>query len=143
MSTNRNTTNRRIAAALIAVVGVIHLVLSPEYLDEQTYIGALFIAGGIGALAVAVRLWMTDDARAWGLGALITGGMFVGFILSRTTGLPGFHEEEWEASGIVSLILEAGFLSLFAASLRRPVERVAARPRRSSPARASARTSLG
>ena len=115
------TTIRRLAAAARAAVGVIHLVLSPEYLDEQAYVGVLFIAGGIGALAVAARLWFTQDRAAGALGALIAAGMFAGFILSRTVGLPGFKEEEWELSGIVSLILEAGFLTLWLSSLRRPV----------------------
>jgi hypothetical protein len=125
-------TLRRLAAAAIAVVGVIHLVLSPEYLDEQTYIGVLFIAGGLGALFVAIRLWMIQDRAAGSLGALIAAGMFIGFVLSRTTGLPGFKEAEWELSGIVSLILEAGFIGLWLASMRAAVpvaaERRAARP---------------
>ena len=33
-----------------------------------------------------------------------------GFILSRSIGLPGFHESDWELSGIVSVLLEAGFI---------------------------------
>ena len=115
------TTLRRLAAAAIAVVGLIHLVQAPEYLDEQTYIGVLFIAGGVGALLVAIRLWLTQDRAAGTLGSVIAVGMFVGFILSRTVGLPGFKEEEWEPSGIASLILEAGFLGLWLASLRATV----------------------
>ena len=39
-------------------------------------------------------------------GAVVAAGMAVGFILSRTTGQPGFHESEWEVSGLVSLLLE-------------------------------------
>jgi hypothetical protein len=125
---------RRGAAVAIAIVGVIHLVLSPEYLDEQAYIGVLFIAGGLAALFVAVRLWLGPDTFAWSLGALVAAGMFAGFVLSRTTGLPGFKESEWELSGIVSLLLEAGFIGAFIAALReRPA---AARSRRSSPVRA-------
>jgi hypothetical protein len=38
-------------------------------------------------------------------------GMGIGFVLSRTTGLPGLHESEWELSGIVALVLEAGFVA--------------------------------
>ena len=38
-------------------------------------------------------------------------GMGIGFVLSRTTGLPGLHESEWELSGVVSLALEAGFIA--------------------------------
>jgi hypothetical protein len=81
MTTERHTTTRRIAAALIAVVGVIHLVLAPEYLSEEAYIGVLFIAGGPTALLVAGRLWMADGSRAWSLGAL------VGFIGMAMTAL--------------------------------------------------------
>jgi hypothetical protein len=44
----------------------------------------------------------------------ISAGMAVGFVLSRTVGLPGFHESEWELSGLVSLALEGGFIALAA-----------------------------
>jgi hypothetical protein len=56
---------------------------------------------------------------AWITGALVAGGMGLGFILSRTTGLPGFHPSDWEASGLLSLLLEGGFLAAFAAAAPR------------------------
>lgn len=108
------TAIRRTAAGLLGITGVLHLVLAPEYLDEKTYIGVLFILGGLTALVVAARLWNTDDRRAWGLGAVIAAGMAVGFVLSRSVGLPGFHEHEWELSGIVSVLIELGFLGVLA-----------------------------
>ena len=132
---------RRIAAIAIALVGVIHLVLAPEQLKTETYVGVLFIVGGLAALYVAVRLWMAPDRRAWTLGAAVAACMFVGFILSRTTGLPGFKEPEWELSGIVSLILEAGFIGAFLATRR--AQPVAALGRRNSPARATTRMQRG
>jgi hypothetical protein len=101
---------RRLAAALLAATGALHLVLAPEYLQEKAYVGALFILGGIASLAVAARLWTRDDRQAWALGALMAAGMAAGFILSRSIGLPGFHESDWELSGIVSVLLEAGFI---------------------------------
>ncbi|HET8756015.1 MAG TPA: hypothetical protein VFM58_08400 [Solirubrobacteraceae bacterium] len=101
---------RRLAAALLAATGALHLVLAPEYLEEKAYIGALFILGGLAALAVAARLWTRHDRLAWALGALMAAGMATGFILSRSVGLPGFHESEWELSGILSVLLEAGFI---------------------------------
>ena len=132
--TSNELTTRRVAAVALALVGVIHLVLSPEYLSDETYIGVLFVAGGAASLAVAARLWFGSDGFAWALGAIVAAGMFVGFVLSRTTGLPGFKESEWELSGIVSLILEAVFIG---AALRvgRPTaarerERGRARPAR-------------
>lgn len=49
-------------------------------------------------------------------------GMGIGFVLSRTVGLPGFHESEWELSGLLCLVLQAGFVgaALHALSAGRP-----------------------
>jgi hypothetical protein len=44
--------------------------------------------------------------------------MALGFVLSRTAGLPGFHESEWELSGLLSLLLEAGVVVAAVAALR-------------------------
>lgn len=108
---------RRLAAAALGVVGVIHLVLSPEYLSEQAYVGVLFILGGLALLVFAVRLWRTGDPPSWLLGALTMAGMGIGFVLSRTVGLPGFHESEWELSGLICLVLEAVFVVVAARAL--------------------------
>jgi hypothetical protein len=125
-------TIRKLSAAALAAVGIIHLVLSPEYLSEQTYIGVLFIAGGLFLCALAVALWMRDNVPSWFLGALTMAAMGIGYILSRTTGLPGFKESEWELSGIVSLILEAGFVAAAVAALSR-----SGAPARTAPAAAA------
>jgi hypothetical protein len=105
---------RRLAAALLAATGALHLLLAPEYLQEKAYIGALFVLGGLASLAVAARLWTRNDGRAWALGALMAVGMAAGFILSRSIGLPGFHETDWELSGVVSVLLELGFVAALA-----------------------------
>jgi hypothetical protein len=109
---------KKFAVAALALTGILHLVLAPEYLSEEAYIGALFIAGGLSSLVVAALIWTRDDATSWTLGALVAGGMAIGFILSRTIGLPGFHESEWELSGIISLLLEAGVVAAAATALR-------------------------
>jgi hypothetical protein len=109
------TTNlTRVGAATMAGIAAIHLLLAPEYLGEEAYVGVLFLLGaGAGAL-VAMRLWRGGDPASWALGVAISAGMAVGFVLSRTVGLPGFHESEWELSGLVSLALEGGFIALAA-----------------------------
>jgi hypothetical protein len=112
------TRTRRIGSALLAATGVLHLALAPEYLSEQTYIGVGFIAGGLAALAIAAWLWIEEEDVGWALGALLAAGMALGFVLSRTVGLPSFHEGEWELSGVVSLVIEGAFVGLAAASLR-------------------------
>ena len=114
------TRMRKLAAAALALTGLLHLVLVPEYLGEQAYIGVLFIGGGLSSLAIAAWLWTKDDSRAWVLGSLVAAGMAVGFILSRTIGLPGFQESEWELSGIISVLLEIGVLTLTLAAMRSP-----------------------
>jgi hypothetical protein len=103
------TNLRRAVAGALAATGLLHLVLAPEYLSEETYVGVLFIAGGLTSIGLALANWLREDARALAAGAVVAGGMALGFVLSRTTGLPGFHESEWEASGLVSLLLE-GFV---------------------------------
>ena len=115
---------RRASAAALGAVGAIHLALVPEYASEQAYIGVLFALGGLALVAFAVRLWRADDVPSWLLGALTMAGMGIGFVLSRTVGLPGFHESEWELSGVVCLLLEAGFVGAAARAL------VAGTPRR-------------
>ena len=110
-------TTRRLAAGSLGLVGLIHLILAPEYFSEQAYIGVLFVLGAIALGAFALRLWRGDDVPAWLLGALTMAGMGVGFVLSRTVGLPGFHEGEWELSGLICLLLEAGFVAVAARAL--------------------------
>jgi hypothetical protein len=112
------TMTRKIGAVAAAGIGAIHLVLAPEYLSEQLYVGLLFIAGGLASAYVAVRLWRAQDMASWVLGSLISIGMAAGLVLSRTTGLPGFHESEWETSGILSLLLEGTFLVAAVAAMR-------------------------
>lgn len=117
-----NPLNRRkLAAGALALTGLVHLVLAPEYLGEQAYVGVLFLAGAAASAVVAARLWWHEDQRAWLAGTALALGMGVGFVLSRTTGLPGFHEGEWELSGMVTLLLEAAFVGAALPSLRLPV----------------------
>ena len=115
----KSTVTTRLGALALAGTGALHLALVPEYLEEAPYIGVLFIFGGIAAILIAAVIALRDDLRAWAGGAAIAAGMAVGFVLSRTTGLPGFHEAEWEASGILSLLLELGFVGLAASALGR------------------------
>jgi hypothetical protein len=109
-----HVTIRRGAAGFLGATGALHLILAPEYLGEKAYIGVLFILGGIAALAIAARLWRTSDRLAWTLGAAAAAGMAVAFVLSRSVGLPGFHPHDWEPSGILSVLIELGFLAAWA-----------------------------
>ena len=63
MTTSASSAPRRTAAGLLAATGLLHLVLVPEYLGEQAYIGVLFLLGGLSALGLAAALWRRDDLR--------------------------------------------------------------------------------
>lgn len=104
-------TTQRLGAALAAAVALIHGVEAPEYLEETAYIGVGFVVGALALAAAAVLLWRRHRAgtgTGWLLAVLVSAGMFVGGVLSRTTGLPGFHEHGWEPMLLLSLLLEAG-----------------------------------
>jgi hypothetical protein len=109
--------------SLILVVGLIHLIDSPEDLEEGSYQGFLFLANFLGALAAAVGIYR-GNRWGWGLGFLVAGGAFAGYVLSRTMGLPGLPvETEWlEPLGVLSLIVEAVFVGLCLAILAHPKE---------------------
>ena len=109
-----STTLRRTAAALLAGTGALHLALTGEFLEELAWLGILFLVGGTAAVLVAGALWLWDRPAVWTAGALLAGGMAVGYVLSLTIGLFGFREGELEVSGVVSLVLEGGYLALWA-----------------------------
>jgi uncharacterized membrane protein YfcA len=112
---NRTTFPGKLAwagASLIAAVGLIHLLEAPEELEEATYLGLLFLANFGGAVVAAIGIYR-GHKWGWGLGVLLAGGAFVGYVISRTLGLPGMPVEKWlEPLGVTSLLVEGLFLGL-------------------------------
>jgi hypothetical protein len=107
--------------SVIMIVGLIHLINAPGDLEEGTYTGLLYLANFVGALAAAIGIYR---GRSWGwsLGALVSVGAFVAYVISRTVGLPGLPvEEEWlEPLGVLSLLVEALFMGLYLTVFVRP-----------------------
>jgi hypothetical protein len=112
--------------SLIVVVGLIHLIDSPEDFAGGSYQGYLFLANFVGALAAAVGIYR-GKRWGWSLGLLVAIGSFVGYVISRTVGLPGLPvEEEWlEPLGVLSMIVEVMFVGAFLAIFVRPKEEIA------------------
>ena len=109
-------TARRVASAMIAAAGVLHLVLVPEYLAEEPFVGILFLLSVPLTGWAAWRLWRGEHLTAWLLGAAVSAGMIGGFLASRTFGLFGYTSTVW-AEGMPSLLVEAVFLVLAARHL--------------------------
>lgn len=115
----------RWAAITVVVVEIgIHAYLAPSHLEERPYIGVLFVVADVLLAGVLVSLltglvWPVG----WLLGAGVCAGMFVGFVVSRTTGLPGYHES-WGSDhwlGVASLPPEVVFVvsAVYAMRFRR------------------------
>lgn len=101
----------RAAAVAVALAGVLHLVLVPEYLAELPWLGVSFLVAAAGTGWAAYRLWRRDDPAAWAVGAALSAGMIVGFLLSRTVGLFGYLSPD-VAEGVPALLVELAFLGL-------------------------------
>ena len=117
------TTSLLVAGAVVAaLIGVVHLIEAPEYFEAAAYLGVLFLVGGLGPLAAAVAMVVPRFAGlrrlAITLTALASIIMIVMGVLSRTAGLPGLDESEWEPLLIISLVLELVFVLMTPALLR-------------------------
>jgi hypothetical protein len=105
--------------ALILVTGAIHFIDAPSSFGDATYKGVLFLANGIAAVVAAFGIYRGERTWGWGLGVLVAGGALVAYVVSRTMGLPGLVPDIWlEPLGILSLMVEAAFIVLFAQSRR-------------------------
>ncbi|MFR9730076.1 hypothetical protein ACL03H_12675 [Saccharopolyspora sp. MS10] len=105
------------AAVACGLLAVIHLVLAPDSFEDATYLGVLFVVGAVLLLVVAFAVLLRPATWAWLLGGAVSAGMFLGFVLSRTTGLPGFREDSWDPAGLASLVLELVVLAAAARAL--------------------------
>jgi hypothetical protein len=90
----------------------------------------LFILNGIGSL-VAALLIFRSDTRGWHLGIAVAASAAVGYVLSRTIGLPLLPAEPdawFEPLGIASLLVEVAFLGIVAtkASSSQTLQRIRA-----------------
>jgi hypothetical protein len=112
----------RWTAIIMAAVEVyIHAVLAPSHLTEKPYVGIGFVVADVLLATVLIGL-LVGRLRpfGWLLGAAVCAGMRAAFLVSRTTGLPGYHET-WTSDGglgLVSLPPELVFIGCAIASLR-------------------------
>ena len=104
--------------ALIALVGLIHVLVLPEYFGFATYLGLLFILNALGAFASAVGIYLRKW-WGWPLGVVMAGGAFFMYIESRTIGLPMLNEGWLDPPGVLSLVVEAIFVVLYLLKVRR------------------------
>lgn len=109
------------ATGLVAIA-VIHLLDLPGKLTETPYVGFMYIALIVAAIATAALLVSRLRARlAWSGTAILAASTFIGYVLSRTTGLPRARGDigNWfEPLGLASLVIEAGVVLLATTQFR-------------------------
>jgi hypothetical protein len=77
--------------------------------------GWLFIANFLGGIVSAVGIFRRKLWLGWGLGVLVVAGSILGYVLSRTVGMPGMEIEGWfDPIGILAMAAEGLFLIVFA-----------------------------
>ncbi len=73
---------------LMSLVGLIHLLMTPEYYGFAAYLGLLMLANFAGSMVSAVRIYQ-ERVWGWWLGVVMVASAFLAYIESRTLGLPG------------------------------------------------------
>jgi len=111
------------ALTITGLVGIawIHLLDLAGKLEETPYLGVAYI-GLIVGCAAAVVLLARRDRRGFLLAGGLAAATFLGYCLSRTTGLPAATDDigNWaETLGIWSLIAEGAVVALSAAAIAR------------------------
>jgi hypothetical protein len=142
---SRSEAARAIAAVGLLAIGLIHLLDLPAKIEETPYMAVLYV-GLIGAcVAVAGLLLVSASARVWATGAALGALPLVGYVLTRTTGLPGATGDirHWsEPLGMASLFVEAVVLALCLAAAASAAGERDTHPSAGDPSR-KARDSVG
>jgi hypothetical protein len=112
---------RALAIVGLAAIALIHLLDAPGQFAETPYLGWMYVALILGCVAVGGALVRSGDPRAWAAAGVLALSVMFGYVLSRTTGLPGASGDigNWgEQLGIASLFVEGSVAAVSAFALR-------------------------
>ena len=103
------------AIVLVLIVGLIHGIDAKDSFSDAIYKGWLFYANGVAAAIAAYGIYHKNN-WGWNLGLLIAAGSFIGYVISRTIGLPYIPAEPdawFEPLGVAAMIAEALLMVVF------------------------------
>src|SRR5207253_2968779 len=129
-TTHQNVVARAAAVVGLASIGLIHLLDIPGKFTDAPYMGWLYVGLIVGSVGVAAVLIERHDRRAWAAAAAVAVAPLVGYVLTRTVGLPQARDDigNWaEPLGLASLFVEGLVLFVSLGALRPLPARAAAR----------------
>jgi hypothetical protein len=104
-------TARTLTIVGLSVIGLVHLLDSVQTFSETRWLFWAYVALMVGTIVVSAALMHRPSARWLRAAVLLAVGPMVGYVLSRTTGLPGADDDigAWtDPLGLASLWVEAG-----------------------------------
>src|SRR6516225_3900383 len=117
----RDGITRAIGAIGLCGMALIHAIDAPSHFGgPDTYLGVMYLGLIITSIALAGALIASGDRRIWAATAALTVSVIVGYVLSRTTGLPSSTDDigNWgESLGIASLFVEGALVALSSLAL--------------------------
>jgi hypothetical protein len=112
--------SRTVAIAGLAGIALIHVLQLPDAFSETLYLGLLFTGAAAGSVLVATALTRATGRGVWAVAVALPALILLGYLLSRTTGLPDATDDvgEWEEPlGLASLVAESLVVCVGAAVL--------------------------
>jgi hypothetical protein len=105
------------AVGIVGLLGIalIHFLDAFSVIHESAFVFVLYLLLMIVTLAASAILLRTDSRSTWMLAGGTAALTLLGFVLTRTTGLPGFPDNvgNWgEPLGLASLWVESGVIVL-------------------------------
>ena len=117
------TITRSVGVLGLLGVALVHLLDLQSKFHETPYLGVAYLGLIAGTLATAGVLVRHDSRRAWIAALVLAMATFLGYAVSRTTGLPSATDDvgNWlESLGLASLFIEACVVVLSTYALRTP-----------------------
>ena len=122
---------RIVAIAALAGTAMVHVLQMPDAFGDAGYIGTLFVLVAVAAIALAALMTQSTDDRLWMLAGALPAVVLIGYLLSRTSGLPGFSEGigQWSNPlALMAIVFESLLVCLSAVRLAPQHVHMTARP---------------
>jgi hypothetical protein len=111
---------RAAAVAGLAGIALIHLLDSLSKFQETPYMGWMYVGLMLSCLIAAGVLVRSNLREAWLAAIALPASAIMGFVLTRTTGLPQAHGDvgNWsEPLGLAALFVECAVIAVAAYAL--------------------------